>query len=128
MSRQKKEEFPIILLKNLPFEITGDDIHKLCSKYGEILQIRRGTQPHLKGNCFVIFHEVSSAKKAAELLNGINFRGRYIVSLMYSVSNRSIEDARSFLQKNNGVNSETENIQLYENVEIEAESMLKELI
>ncbi len=98
-SRQPRTEFPIVLLKNLPFEANPTDIYSLCSKFGNVIQIRRGTESHLKGNCFVVYDDLKASKLAIEHLSGFNFQGRYLVALLYMVDSISLEAAKEKLNE-----------------------------
>ncbi|GMM37478.1 hypothetical protein DASC09_048030 [Saccharomycopsis crataegensis] len=117
MSKPQKSGFPIMLLKNLPFEATPTDLFTLCSKFGTVLQIRKGVENHLKGNCFVVFDDLAKTKQAIEHLNGFNFKGRYLVALHYSVDNRALEEAAAKVRSSkNGESGGTENERLVNNL------------
>jgi len=90
-------EFPIVLVKNLPYNATSEALYGLFGKYGPINQLRvpensgNEASPVNLGSCFIIYNNVSSAKKAAAELNGVNFDGRYLVSTMYHVDRSRLE-------------------------------------
>lgn len=80
-------DFPIVLIKNLPFNISASSLYELLGKYGNIHQLRvpdnsKDAQP---GTCIVIYSNMDSAQKALKELNGINLHGRYIVANLYGV-------------------------------------------
>lgn len=75
-------DFPIVWVKNLPYNPSTSSLYELFAKYGNIYQIR---VPEKFGNCFVIYHNLESAKSAISGLNGMNFQGRYIIATLYNV-------------------------------------------
>lgn len=79
-------DFPIVLVKNLPYNPNTTSLYSLFGKIGTINQIRvPGEKSTNLGTCFVIYTDVQSAKKAVSELNGVNFEGRYIVVSLYQV-------------------------------------------
>lgn len=90
----KNQKFPIVLVKNLPFDVSASELYGLAGKFGKVLEIRRGTDPHVKGNCFIVYHSLQEAEKATESLNGFNLKGRYIVALSYNIEPHLVEQAR----------------------------------
>lgn len=85
----KGSDFPIVLVKNLPYNTSGDSLLNLFSKYGNIHQIRvpdaSSSDPAPAGSCFVIYRNIEAANQAAKRVNGINFEGRYLVASIYNV-------------------------------------------
>lgn len=45
-------------MKNLNYQITGEDLYDLFGRYGTIRQIRIGTEQKSKGTAFVVFDDV----------------------------------------------------------------------
>jgi pre-mRNA branch site protein p14 len=45
-------------VKNLNYQITGEDLYELFGRYGSIRQIRIGNEPKTKGTAFVVFDDV----------------------------------------------------------------------
>jgi pre-mRNA branch site protein p14 len=45
-------------VKNLNYQITGDDLYDLFGRYGSIRQIRIGSEQKTKGTAFVVFDDV----------------------------------------------------------------------
>ena len=85
-------------MKNLNYQITGEDLYDLFGRYGGIRQVRLGNEPKTKGTAFVVFDDVMDvsfsvvlplsmfacltyrqAKNALEHLNGFHLQERYIV-------------------------------------------------
>jgi pre-mRNA branch site protein p14 len=98
-------EFPIVLVKNLPYTASSEALYGLFGKYGPINQVRvpensgTGPTPGNLGTCFIIYNNVSSAKKAAAELNGVNFEGRYLVSTMYHVDRSKLQQEDLMMRK-----------------------------
>lgn len=81
-------DFPIVLVKNLPFNTSVPSLYDLLGRYGNIHQLRipdEASPDKQPGNCIVIYHNFESALKALKELNGVNFHGRYIVAGLYGV-------------------------------------------
>ncbi|KAJ1854836.1 Splicing factor 3B subunit 6 [Coemansia sp. RSA 1822] len=66
----------ILLVKNLPFKITPDEMFDLFGKYGAIRQIRTGSTQKTRGSAFVVYEDIYDAKEACEHLQGFNVMGR----------------------------------------------------
>ncbi|KAJ1763744.1 Splicing factor 3B subunit 6 [Coemansia sp. RSA 2523] len=79
----------ILLVKNLPFKITPDEMYDLFGKYGAIRQIRIGNTQKTRGSAFVVYEDIYDAKEACEHLQGFNVTGRYLVLLYYQTNYRS---------------------------------------
>jgi pre-mRNA branch site protein p14 len=69
----------ILFVKNLPFNITGDDLYEIFGRYGAIRQVRLGNTATTKGKAFVVFEDIYDAKAAADHLSNFNVGGRYII-------------------------------------------------
>jgi pre-mRNA branch site protein p14 len=82
-------------VKNLSYNITGEDLYDLFGRYGGIRQIRIGVEPKTKGTAFVVFDDVMDAKNALEHLNGFHLQERYIVVLYHMPAK---QDAASKLE------------------------------
>ena len=52
----------ILFVKNLNYQITGDDLYELFGRYGSIRQIRLGNEPKTKGTAFVVFDDVMDVR------------------------------------------------------------------
>lgn len=48
----------ILFVKNLNYQITGEDLYDLFGRYGSIRQIRIGDEQKTKGTAFVVFDDV----------------------------------------------------------------------
>jgi hypothetical protein len=52
----------MLFVKNLNYNITGDDMYDLFGRYGSIRQIRLGNEPKTKGTAFVVFDDVMDVR------------------------------------------------------------------
>ena len=100
MSNQFNTEFPIVLVKNLPYEVTTKELFDLFGRFGNIIEVRKGVESHLKGNCFVVYSDLKSAKSCLENLNGFNFKSRYIVALLYQIDTSNVIQVKNELMQN----------------------------
>lgn len=73
----------ILLVKNLPYNISAEDMYDIFGKYGAIRQIRVGNTPETKGTALVVYEDIFDAKNACDHLSGFNVCNRYLVVLYY---------------------------------------------
>ncbi|CAH8481943.1 unnamed protein product [Heterobilharzia americana] len=73
----------ILLVKNLPYNISAEEMYDIFGKYGAIRQIRIGNTPETKGTALVIYEDIFDAKNACDHLSGFNVCNRYLVVLYY---------------------------------------------
>lgn len=52
----------ILFVKNLNYQITGEDLYDLFGRYGSIRQIRIGNEGKTKGTAFVVFEDVMDVR------------------------------------------------------------------
>ncbi|KAJ1663967.1 Splicing factor 3B subunit 6 [Coemansia sp. RSA 1813] len=79
----------ILLVKNLSFKITSEEMYDLFGKYGAIRQIRMGSEPKTRGTAFVVYEDIYDAKEACDHLQGFNVMGRYLVVLYFQTNHKS---------------------------------------
>uniref|UniRef100_A0A6B2LT52 RRM domain-containing protein n=1 Tax=Arcella intermedia TaxID=1963864 RepID=A0A6B2LT52_9EUKA len=72
-----------MFVKNLPYDITGDELYDIFGKFGAIRQIRLGNRRDTRGTAFVIFEDIYDAKNAREHLSGFNVKDRYLIVLYF---------------------------------------------
>ncbi|KAJ1506111.1 Splicing factor 3B subunit 6 [Coelomomyces lativittatus] len=87
----------ILLVRNLPFKITAEELYDLFGKYGAIRQIRIGNTNETKGTAFVVYEDIYDAKNACEHLSGYNIMSRYLIVLYYQpnkITKKTELDAR----------------------------------
>jgi pre-mRNA branch site protein p14 len=78
----------ILYVRNLPFNVTGDEIYSLFGKYGAIRQVRVGSNKSTRGSAYVVFEDIYDAKAAADHLSGFNVGGRYLIVLYFNPAKR----------------------------------------
>ncbi|WZN59089.1 subunit 6 of splicing factor 3B [Chloropicon roscoffensis] len=71
----------VLYVRNLPFNITGDEMYGIFGKYGAIRQIRLGETKATKGTAFVVYEDIFDAKNAVDHLSGFNVANRYLIVL-----------------------------------------------
>lgn len=110
-SRLPPEVNRILYVRNLPFNVTSEDMHEIFGKFGAIRQIRLGHAKSTKGTAYVVYEDIFDAKTACEHLSGFNVANRYLI-VMYHQSGkatRSVERKRAetrALQERHGVTGE----------------------
>ncbi|GMF06157.1 unnamed protein product [Ambrosiozyma monospora] len=77
-------EFPILQVKNLPYETDSDELYNLFGQQGNVLEIRLGSD-ETKGQALVIYKNYKDCVDAVEKLKGVNLKGRYIVCSLYQI-------------------------------------------
>ena len=70
-----------IVITNLDFKVTADDIYALCLPYGEITECRMivNERNESKGYCFVTFKKHTEANSARSSLSGFKIYGREMI-------------------------------------------------
>jgi pre-mRNA branch site protein p14 len=106
----------ILFVKNLNYQITGEDLYDLFGRYGSIRQVRIGNEQKSKGTAFVVFEDVMDvrgssllrrsrltqplqAKNALEHLNGFHLQERYIVVLYHMPAKQDAAAAKAELAR-----------------------------
>ncbi|EPQ59099.1 RNA-binding domain-containing protein [Gloeophyllum trabeum ATCC 11539] len=89
----------ILFVKNLDYNITGEDLYELFGRYGSIRQIRIGNEQKTKGTAFIVFDDVMDAKNALDHLNGFHLQGRYIVVLYHMPAKQDAAAAKADLAR-----------------------------
>ena len=102
----------ILYVRNLPFNITDEDMYDIFGKYGAIRQIRIGQTRDTKGTAYVVYADIYDAKAALEKLSGFNVANRYLIVLYFNLSKfaqkqlEKEEENLRRLQKKEGVSGE----------------------
>ncbi|XP_021755244.1 splicing factor 3B subunit 6-like protein [Chenopodium quinoa] len=73
----------VLYVRNLPFNITSEEMYDIFGKYGAIRQIRVGTNKDTRGTAFVVYEDIYDAKTAVDHLSGFNVANRYLIVLYY---------------------------------------------
>ena len=73
----------VLYVRNLPFNISSEEMYKIFGKYGAIRQIRLGNARDTKGTAFVVYDDIFDAKNAVDHLSGFNVGNRYLIVLFH---------------------------------------------
>uniref|UniRef100_A0A7S0RMV2 RRM domain-containing protein n=1 Tax=Pyramimonas obovata TaxID=1411642 RepID=A0A7S0RMV2_9CHLO len=73
----------VLYVRNLPFNITADEMYDIFGKYGALRQIRLGNTKDTRGTAFVVYEDIYDAKTAVDHLSGFNVANRYLIVLYY---------------------------------------------
>lgn len=73
----------ILYVRNLPFNITSEEMYDIFGKYGAIRQIRVGSNKDTRGTAYVVYEDIYDAKTAVDHLSGFNVANRYLIVLYY---------------------------------------------
>ncbi|KAL6563747.1 hypothetical protein OROGR_002706 [Orobanche gracilis] len=73
----------VLFVRNLPFNITSEEMYDIFGKYGAIRQIRIGTNKDTRGTAYVVYEDIYDAKTAVDHLSGFNVANRYLIVLYY---------------------------------------------
>lgn len=76
-------------MRNLPFNISAEDLYDIFGKYGAIRQIRLGNSKDTRGSAFVVYEDIFDAKNAQEHLSGFNVQNRYLIVLYHSIKKQT---------------------------------------
>ncbi|CAA7039832.1 unnamed protein product [Microthlaspi erraticum] len=116
-NRNKNTRLPpevnrVIYVRNLPFNITSEEMYDIFGKYGGIRQIRIGCNKDTKGTAFVVYEDIYDAKNAVDHLSGFNVANRYLIVLYYQhakmskkVDQKKNEEDIAKLQEKYGVST-----------------------
>jgi len=74
----------ILFVKNLPYDISGEELYDIFGKYGALRQVRVGNRKDTKGTAFVVYEDIYDAKNAREHLSGFNVKDRYLIVLYHN--------------------------------------------
>mmetsp|Transcript_29501 Transcript_29501/g.51812 ORF Transcript_29501/g.51812 Transcript_29501/m.51812 type:complete len:87 (+) Transcript_29501:876-1136(+) len=83
MSRMKLKR--ILYVRNLPSDVTIDEIYELFREFGDIIQIRMGVLEDFKGTAFIIFNKVEDSIKALEELTGASYKKKFLIILFFEI-------------------------------------------
>ncbi|KAL2643765.1 hypothetical protein R1flu_011352 [Riccia fluitans] len=102
----------VLYVRNLPFNISSEEMYDIFGKYGAIRQIRIGDNKDTRGTAFVVYEDIYDAKNAVDHLSGFNVANRYLIVLYYQqakmtkkVDQRKKEEELTKLQEKYGVST-----------------------
>jgi len=103
----------VLYVRNLPFNISSEEMYDIFGKYGTIRQIRLGSAKDTRGTAFVVYDDIYDAKTAVDHLSGFNVANRYLIVLYYNtnkatkkVSTKEKEEELRQMQAKYGVDGE----------------------
>mmetsp|Transcript_73388 Transcript_73388/g.162090 ORF Transcript_73388/g.162090 Transcript_73388/m.162090 type:complete len:132 (-) Transcript_73388:161-556(-) len=103
----------VLFVRNLPFNISADEMYDIFGKYGPIRQVRIGTSKETRGTAYVVYDDIYDAKTACDHLSGFNVANRYLIVLYYraatmgkKVGLKDKEDELRKMQSKHGVDGE----------------------
>mmetsp|Transcript_9496 Transcript_9496/g.17118 ORF Transcript_9496/g.17118 Transcript_9496/m.17118 type:complete len:128 (-) Transcript_9496:84-467(-) len=79
----------VLYIRNLPFNITSEEMYDIFGKYGGIRQIRLGAGKDTRGTAYVVYDDIYDAKNAVDHLSGFNVANRYLIVLYYNSSRQN---------------------------------------
>lgn len=74
----------IVYVRNLPFNISSEEMYEIFGKYGAIRQVRVGSSKETRGTAYVVYEDIYDAKTAVEHLSGFNVQNRYLIVLYWN--------------------------------------------
>jgi pre-mRNA branch site protein p14 len=80
----------VLYVRNLPFNITPDELYEVFGKFGAVRQIRVGTTKDTRGTAYVVYEDIYDAKNAQEHLSGFNVQNRYLI-VLYHANKRQVQ-------------------------------------
>lgn len=116
--RAKSQRLPpevnrCLFVRNLPFNISSEEMYDIFGKYGPIRQIRVGTSKETRGTAYVCYEDIYDAKTACDHLSGFNVANRYLIVLYWSslrtnkkLSTKDQEAQIKAMQEKHGVDGE----------------------
>lgn len=79
----------MLYVRNLPFNISAEELYDIFGKYGAIRQIRLGNNKDTRGTAYVVYEDIFDAKNAQEHLSGFNVQNRYLIVLYHQAKRQS---------------------------------------
>lgn len=79
----------VLYVRNLPFNISSEEMYEIFGRYGAVRQIRVGTSKDTRGTAYVVYEDIYDAKTAVDGLSGFNVANRYLIVLYYNTSKQS---------------------------------------
>ncbi|EEH60748.1 uncharacterized protein MICPUCDRAFT_30813 [Micromonas pusilla CCMP1545] len=73
-----------VYVRNLPFNISSEEMFDIFGKYGALRQVRIGNTKETRGTAYVVYEDIYDAKNAVDHLSGFNVANRYLICLYYN--------------------------------------------
>lgn len=105
----------VLFVRNLPYNISAEEMFEVFGKYGAVRQIRVGSTKDTRGTAYVVYEDIYDAKAAQEHLSGFNVQNRYLIVLYHQnkrqtqkMSTKEQEEELRRMQEKYGVSGEQE--------------------
>lgn len=117
-AKQKTARLPpevnrVLYVRNLPFNISSEEMYDIFGKYGPVRQIRLGCNKETRGTAYIVYDDIYDAKNACDHLSGFNVQNRYLIVLYYNpvrqnkkLGTKEQEEQLRKLQEKYGVDAE----------------------
>ncbi|KAL3142246.1 hypothetical protein ABBQ38_002590 [Trebouxia sp. C0009 RCD-2024] len=112
-NRLPPEVTRILYVRNLPFNISSEEMYEIFGRFGAVRQIRQGANKETRGTAYVVYEDIYDAKTAVEHLSGFNVANRYLIVLYYNhqkhskkLSTKDKEEELLKMQEKYGVDAE----------------------
>ena len=103
----------MLYVRNLPFNISAEELYEVFGKYGAIRQMRLGSSKDTRGTAYVVYEDIFDAKAAQEHLSGFNVQNRYLIVLYHQskrqsqkMSTKEQEEELRAMQEKHGVDGQ----------------------
>eukprot|EP01061_Rhynchopus_euleeides_P046372 TRINITY_DN8774_c0_g1_i1.p1 TRINITY_DN8774_c0_g1~~TRINITY_DN8774_c0_g1_i1.p1 ORF type:complete len:162 (+),score=44.20 TRINITY_DN8774_c0_g1_i1:37-486(+) len=73
----------ILMVRNLPFKATAEQLYEVFGAFGTIRQMRMSNAPETRGTAFVVYDDIFDAKNAVDKLSGYSIQGRHLIVQYY---------------------------------------------
>jgi pre-mRNA branch site protein p14 len=73
----------VLVASNLPSTMTGEKLYEIFGELGALRQIRIGSEPETKGTAFIVYEDLTDAKRAVEVLSGFRLTKTKYLQLLY---------------------------------------------
>mmetsp|Transcript_14953 Transcript_14953/g.23824 ORF Transcript_14953/g.23824 Transcript_14953/m.23824 type:complete len:89 (+) Transcript_14953:4211-4477(+) len=86
LSPKKLHVKRILYVRNLPVDVSLEELVTLFERFGEIYQIRIGIQKETHGTAFIIFKNFYDKNFVSNNISGLTVRNKYIIVLIFFVT------------------------------------------
>lgn len=102
-----------LFVRNLPFNISAEEMYDIFGKYGPIRQVRIGHTKETRGTAYVVYEDIYDAKNACDHLSGFNVANRYLIVLYFNpvrhskkIGTKEQEEQLRKMQEKHGVDGQ----------------------
>merc|ERR1712146_337663 len=76
----------ILYIRNLPIDVSIEELVNLFERFGEIYQIRIGIKKETHGTAFIVFKRFYDNSIVSNNISGLTIRNKYIIALVFFVN------------------------------------------